>query len=68
MSSVPRIDDKDGTYSSGCTLSYWLDSLERPKFPKLTGQSKMRFSCCWRWNRYGLIFLGPTNTLYCSSI
>ncbi|CAF0975483.1 unnamed protein product [Adineta steineri] len=34
--SVPRIDDKDGTYSSGCTLSYWLDSLERPKFPKLT--------------------------------
>ncbi|CAF1231188.1 unnamed protein product [Rotaria sordida] len=34
-SSVPRIDDKDGTYSSGCTLSYWLDSLERPKFPKL---------------------------------
>ncbi len=33
---MPRIDDKDGSYSSGCTLSYWLDSLERPKFPKLT--------------------------------
>ncbi|CAF0852433.1 unnamed protein product, partial [Didymodactylos carnosus] len=33
---VPRIDDKDGSYSSGCTLPYWLDSLERPTFSKLT--------------------------------
>jgi len=41
--SVPRIDDKDGSYSSGCTLSYWLDSLERPKFPKLTENKKCDF-------------------------
>jgi hypothetical protein len=40
---VPRIDDKDGSYSSGCTLSYWLDSLERPKFPKLTDNLKCDF-------------------------
>ncbi|CAF2885475.1 unnamed protein product [Rotaria sp. Silwood2] len=41
--SVPRIDGKDGTYSSGCTLSYWLDSYERPKFPKLTNNKKCDF-------------------------
>ncbi len=41
--SVPRIDDKDGSYSSGCTLSYWLDSLERPKFSKLTENKKCDF-------------------------
>jgi hypothetical protein len=40
---VPRIDDKDGSYSSGCTLSYWLDSLERPTFPKLTDNKKCDF-------------------------
>jgi len=40
---VPRIDDKDGSYSSGCTLSYWLDSLERPKFSKLTENKKCDF-------------------------
>lgn len=41
--TVPRIDDKDGSYSSGCTLSYWLDSLERPKFSKLTENKKCDF-------------------------
>ncbi|CAF1639112.1 unnamed protein product, partial [Adineta ricciae] len=40
---VPRIDDKDGSYSSGCTLSYWLDSVERPKFPKLTDNKTCDF-------------------------
>ena len=42
-SPTPRIDDKDGTYSSGCTLSCWLDTFERPKFPKLTEDKKCDF-------------------------
>ena len=40
---MPRIDDKDGAYSSGCTLSYWLDSVERPTFPRLTENKKCDF-------------------------
>jgi len=42
-SSIPRIDNEDGAYSSGCTLSYWLDSIERPKFPKLTDNKTCDF-------------------------
>ena len=36
-------DRRDAGYSSGYTLPYWLDSLERLKFPKLTENKKCDF-------------------------
>ena len=36
-------DARDAGYSSGHTMPYWLDSIERPKFPKLTENKKCDF-------------------------